>query len=172
MRHSRSGKLAAAVIFALTTVGLVFQPAAAWSGRTVPAGSMIRTGAGGAAQPGNPVTVQPPSAGGGPPGHAVVGTPRRPVPTYPSHNFGPSYPFGYNYKGQSSVLYSAPARAAPRWIPGHWGRQWVPQYYIYDAWVPGYYDSGGGWIEGYYEAQTVQSGGYYQQVWMDGYWAQ
>jgi hypothetical protein len=38
--------------------------------------------------------------------------------------------------------------------------------------VPGYYDSGGGWIEGYYEAQTVQSGGYYQQVWMDGYWAQ
>jgi hypothetical protein len=149
--------LAAAVSVALVVLGLLFEPADAWSERQGPPRRIIRGGA--VAPPGPTVIV--------PPGNVVIGAPRP-----PSHDFGPSYPFGYNYTGQSSVLYSAPAHVAPRWVAGYWGRQWVPRYYTYDVWVPGYYGAGGGWIDGYYEPRTVQSGGYYQQVWVDGYWAQ
>jgi hypothetical protein len=158
-RHSRSGVFASAVIAALATLGLLLAPVAAWTGPAMTERHMVRTVGGGTAQPGNIVRV--------PPGNVVVGAPRP-----PSHDFGPSYPFGYHYAGQGPVLYAAPAHAAPRWIPGHWARQWVPLYYTYDVWVPGYYASDGGWIDGFYDPRTVQSGGYYQQVWVDGGWAQ
>ena len=158
IRHRQSGASAAGAVMALALVmaGFLFEPAAAWSEHRVPARRTIR--AGGAAPPGPTVVV--------PPGNVVVGAPRP-----PSHNFGPSYPFGYNYKGQSSVLYSAPTHVTPRWVAGHWARQWVPRYHTYDVWVPGSYGPRG-WIAGYYESRTVQSGGYHQQVWVDGHWAQ
>ncbi len=98
------------------------------------------------------------------------------------HNFGPSYPFGYNYKGPSypfgSNYYRAPVhpptvhvKPGHRWVPGYWARQWVPQYYTYQVWVPGYWDVYGAWVPGYYGTQAGESGGYYQQVWVDGYWS-
>ena len=110
-------------------------------------------------------------------------------------NFGPSYPFGYNYTGPSYPFgrnytgpsypfgnqYSAP-RSAPvfgaqpprarRWVHGYWGQQWVPQYYTYDAWIPGYFARNGAWIQGRYETQTAESGGYYERVWVEGYWTE
>jgi hypothetical protein len=155
-RHSRSGVLAAATTMALVLLGLLFGPAIAWSGRHVPAGKVV---------PGRPAMVQPPGRVVVP--NVVVGAPRA-----SSHDFGPSYPFGYNYTRPPSGLHFAPVhtRVAPRWVAGYWGQQWVPLYHAYDVWVPGYYGPRG-WIGGYYESRTVESGGYYQQVWVDGYWA-
>jgi len=104
------------------------------------------------------------------------------------HDFGPSYPFGYHYAGPSYPFgrnSTQPAHplnrvarpvpppvAAPRWVQGHWAQQWMPQYYTYDAWVPGYFARNGAWVQGYYETRTAESGGYYQQVWVDGYWCE
>jgi hypothetical protein len=127
------------------------------------------------------------------------GPQQRMVPSNPpfgSQNFGPSYPFGYNYAGPSYPFgrnytgpsypfanqYSAPARSspvfaeptarAPRWVHGYWAQQWVPQYYTYDAWIPGYFTRNGAWIQGRYETQTAESVGYYERVWVDGYWTE
>ena len=125
---------------------------------------------------------------------------QRLVPSNPAngiqHNFGPSYPFGYNYTGPSYPFgrsytgpaypfgnqYSAPPPSAPviavppprapRWIHGYWGQQWVPQYYTYDAWIPGYFARSGAWIQGRYETQTAESGGYYERVWVEGHWTE
>jgi len=165
-RHSRSSALATAVTVILATLGLLSEPAAAGSESPAPARRLVRTHDGGVIRAGNTLTVQPRGRVVVPPGNVVIGAPQP-----PSHNFGPSYPFGYNYKGQSAVLYGSPAHVAPRFIPGHWGRRWVPQYYAYEVWVPGSYADDGGWVDGYYESRTAQSGGYYQQVWEDGYWA-
>jgi hypothetical protein len=129
-----------------------------------------------------------------------AGLQHRLVPSNPAngsqHNFGPSYPFGYNYTGPSYPFgrnytgpsypfgnqYSAPARPAPafaapaprapRWVHGYWGQQWVPQYYTYDAWIPGYFARNGAWVQGRYDAQTAESGGYYERVWVEGYWTE
>ena len=152
-RRGRPGVLAVATTMTLVLLGLLVDPATAWSGRQMPAGKVV---------PGRPAIVQPP----GRVPNVVVGAPRASV-----HDFGPSYPFGYNYTRSPAVRYSAPvhAQVAPRWVAGHWGRQWVPYYHTYNAWVPGYYGPRG-WIPGYYESQTVESGGYYQQLWVDGYW--
>jgi hypothetical protein len=57
-------------------------------------------------------------------------------------------------------------------VHGYWGQQWVPQYYTYDAWIPGYFAQNGAWIQGRYETQTAESGGYYEQVWVEGYWTE
>lgn len=152
-RHSRSGVLAATTTMVL--LGLVFDPAAAWSQRQVPAGRVV---------PGHTVGVRPPGRVVGP--NVVVGAPPASV-----HDFGPSYPFGYNYTRSPAVRHSPPVRThgAPRWVAGYWGQQWVPLYQTYDVWVPHYYGPGG-WAGGYYEPQTVESGGYYEQVWVDGHW--
>lgn len=107
-------------------------------------------------------------------------------PAVNPHNFGPSYPFGYGYRGPSypfgnsyyrapshpATMYVAPGRRASRWVPGYWGQQWMPQYYTYDVWVPGYFTGAGAWVQGYYETQAAESGGYYQQIWVDGYWTE
>ena len=52
------------------------------------------------------------------------------------------------------------------------GQQWVPQYYTYDAWIPGYFAWNGAWVQGRYETQTAESGGYYERVWVEGYWTE
>jgi len=97
-------------------------------------------------------------------------------PSYPfGRNYtGPSYPFGNQYSGPSrpAPVVAAPAPRAPRWVRGYWGQQWVPQYYTYDAWIPGYFAGNGAWIQGRYETQTAESGGYYERVWVDGYWTE
>jgi hypothetical protein len=85
------------------------------------------------------------------------------------HDFGPSYPFGRSYTRPPVVKHAPHRQAAPRWVPGHWARQWIPQYQHYDVWVPPHYGRGG-WIPGHYETRAVEAGGYYQQVWVDGYW--
>jgi hypothetical protein len=97
-------------------------------------------------------------------------------PSYPFGRSyaGPSYPFGNQYSapGRSAPVYAAPVPRAPRWVHGYWGQQWVPQYYTYDAWIPGYFARNGAWILGRYETQTGESGGYYERVWVDGYWTE
>jgi hypothetical protein len=128
------------------------------------------------------------------------GRQQRLVPSNPTsgsqQNFGPSYPFGYNYSGpsypfgrtytgpsypfgnQSSVparsapVFAAPSPRAHRWVHGYWGQQWMPQYYTYDAWIPGYFAQNGAWIQGRYATQTAESGGWYERVWVDGYWTE
>src|SRR5262245_1238406 len=97
---------------------------------------------------------------------AVVAPQPRRTPIPPQvlqHNFGPSYPFGYNYAFRRPSYpfgpnYTSPParhvfahRVGPRWVPGYWGQQWVPQYYTYDVWMPGYYAPDGAWIQGYYD---------------------
>lgn len=117
--------------------------------------------------------------------HRQVPEPQQPGLPDP-HHFGPSYPFGYNYRGPSypfgNSYYRAPAVASPvyvaprhrerRWVPGYWDRQWVPQYSYYEVFVPGYFTATGLWIQGYYETQAAEAGGYYQPVWVDGYWTE
>jgi hypothetical protein len=148
------------------------------------------------------ITVQSgKGAGPGHPHHRRIPKHQQPAVENP-HAFGPSYPFGYNYKGPSypfgnnysrspifdhgkqygnygkphyvapPTTYVAPVKPAPRWVPGYWGQQWVPQYYTYDAWVPGYFARNGAWMPGYYEQRVGESGGYYERVWVDGYWAE
>ena len=58
---------------------------------------------------------------------------------------------------------------SPRWVPGYWTYQWIPQAYTSWVWVPGHYDPNGYWVEGNYAPQTVQTG-YYQPIWVSGYW--
>ena len=69
--------------------------------------------------------------------------------------------------------YYAPSYVAPpspRWVPGYWSYQWVPQVSTSYVYVPGYYTAEGVWVESYYTPQLTQTG-YYQPVWMEGYWA-
>ena len=143
----------------------------------------------------NPTTapvVQPGKADAGEPQHQRVlrnpafGSDNNFGPSYPfGHNYtGPSYPFGRNYTGpsypfgnrysapRSAPVFAAPPPRASRWVHGYWGQQWVPQYYTYDAWIPGYFARNGAWIQGRYETQTAESGGYYEQVWVEGYWTE
>ena len=177
----RSVMLGLAVAMVAVVSVLVSGPA--WA-----AGPLL-TGNGVAAPPGAPVA----QSGNG----DVAGPQQRLVPSNPPNgqNFGPSYPFGYNYTGPSYPFgrnytgpsypfgnqYSAP-RSAPvfgaqpprarRWVHGYWGQQWVPQYYTYDAWIPGYFAWNGAWVQGHYETQTAESGGYYDRVWVEGYWTE
>src|SRR5262249_42264611 len=90
---------------------------------------------------------------GSPGGAAQRGLPGYP-PNASPHNFGPSYPFGSHYAGPSYPFgrtytrpshpsnqftqFVPPPATAPRWVPGHWAQQWMPQYYTYNVWVPGY----------------------------------
>jgi len=160
------------------TLALCTGPGPAWSGQPAP-GSVV-------VAPGNSVIVRGPAKVIVRSGAPSAPDPRGQVPLGNNlPNFGPSYPFGYNYKGPSypfgnryygppsqvAPVYVHPGHGAKRWVPGYWGQQWVPQYYVYEVWVPGYY-ADMGWVEGRYEEQATESGGYYQQVWVDGYWAQ
>lgn len=119
------------------------------------------------------------------PGNPAAGSDHNFGPSYPfGRNYtGPSYPFGRNYTGPSYPFgnnYTAPAIVEPapapppqrRWMNGYWAQQWVPQTYVYDAWVPGYFTRSGRWVQGYYEQRVAESGGYYERVWVDGYWTE
>ena len=59
---------------------------------------------------------------------------------------------------------------SPRWVPGYWTYQWIPQVYTSWVWIPGHYDPNGYWVEGNYAPQAVQTG-YYQPIWISGSWA-
>ena len=54
--------------------------------------------------------------------------------------------------------------------PGYWAYNWVPQNYVSNVWVPGYYDSNVLWIEGHYEPRAY-TWGYYQPYWVPERWA-
>jgi hypothetical protein len=188
MKACRSAfrRLVAAVVAALPLVGwpaVLGESFAAEQPTVSPVGESARI-----------ITVQS-GTGGGPGRHHRKIPKPQPPPVDNRHNFGPSYPFGYNYKGPTypfgegyyraplapprhqyyvapAPAYVAPARPAPQWVPGYWGQQWVPQYYTYDAWVPGYFARNGAWVQGYYEPRVAESGGYYERVWVDGYWTE
>jgi len=167
--------------------------AAVWGGEAIPGGQATGSPAASVSEGAQVITVQS-GKGGGAPGrhHRKIPKPQ-PPPVDNRHNFGPSYPFGYNYKGPTypfgegyyrapvapprhphyvapAPAYVAPAPPAPRWVPGYWGQQWMPQYYTYDAWVPGYFARNGAWVQGYYEPRAAESGGHYERVWVDGHW--
>ena len=50
-------------------------------------------------------------------------------------------------------------------VPGYWNYTWVPQSYVTNEWVPGYYDYDAVWIEPHYEPRTY-TWGYYQPYWV------
>ena len=107
-----------------------------------------------------------------PPTHSAITTLGRPIRSAGSYT-GPAYPFGNQYSApRAAPVFAAPAPRAPRWVHGYWGQQWVPQYYTYDAWIPGYFAGNGAWIQGRYEPRTAESGGYYERVWVEGYWTE
>jgi hypothetical protein len=54
--------------------------------------------------------------------------------------------------------------------PGYWAYNWIPQSYVSNAWVPGYYDFNALWIEGHYEPRAY-TWGYYQPYWVPERWA-
>ena len=182
------------VAAAVAALPLMAAPVA-WGTEPVAGGQAIDSPAASVSEGTRIMTVQ--SGKGGAPGRHYRKIPKpQPPPVDNRHHFGPSYPFGYDYKGptypfgegyyrapvtpprqhyysvQPAPAYMAPAPPAPHWVPGYWGQQWVPQYYSYDAWVPGYFTRNGGWVQGYYEPRVAESGGYYERVWVDGYWAE
>ena len=72
------------------------------------------------------------------------------------------------------TYYYVPSYVAPvypRWMPGYWTYQWVPQVSTSYAYVPGFYTTGGVWVESYYQPKMIQTGYYQQPVWVEGYWA-
>ncbi len=54
--------------------------------------------------------------------------------------------------------------------PGYWAYSWVPQTYVSNEWVAGYYDSNALWIDGHYEPRAYAWGGYYQPYWVPERW--
>ena len=180
------------VVVAAAVAALPCLPStAAWGSDPTAAGPVIDSPPAGMSEGARVMPVQSPT--GGAPGRHYRKIPKpQPPPVDTRHNFGPSYPFGYNYKGPTypfgegyyrapaappryaypAPTYVAPVPVAPRWVPGYWGQQWVPQYYTYDAWVPGYFARNGAWVQGYYEPRMAESGGYYERVWVDGYWTE
>ncbi|MBI2198470.1 MAG: hypothetical protein HYU42_07700 [Candidatus Rokubacteria bacterium] len=72
------------------------------------------------------------------------------------------------------TYYYAPSYVAPvypRWMPGYWTYQWVPQMSTSYAYVPGFYTAEGVWVESHYQPKMIQTGYYQQPVWVEGYWA-
>jgi len=55
-------------------------------------------------------------------------------------------------------------------VPGYWAYSWVPQNYVSNVWVPGYYNYDALWIEGHYEPRAY-TWGYYQPYWVPERWA-
>ena len=52
---------------------------------------------------------------------------------------------------------------------GYWTYNWIPQTYVSNEWVAGYYDSNALWIEGHY-APRAYTWGYYQPYWVPERW--
>src|SRR4029453_17376425 len=53
--------------------------------------------------------------------------------------------------------------------PGYWAYNWVPQTYVSNEWVAGYYDWNALWVEGHYEPRAY-TWGYYQPYWVAERW--
>lgn len=64
------------------------------------------------------------------------------------------------------VYVTSPRRCA---VPGYWAYSWVPQNYVSNVWVPGYYNSDALWVEGHYEPRAY-AWGYYQPYWVPERW--
>ena len=60
------------------------------------------------------------------------------------------------------IYFVAPQRCV---VPGYWNYAWVPQTYVTNEWVPGYYNYDAVWIEAHYEPRTY-TWGYYQPYWV------
>ena len=86
---------------------------------------------------------------------------------FPHHRFFVGHPHTKILLVPSTV-YVVPL--SPRWVPGYWTYQWIPQVYTSWGWIPGHYDPNGYWVEGDYVPQTIQTG-YYQPIWISDSWA-
>jgi len=64
------------------------------------------------------------------------------------------------------VYITAPRRCLE---PGYWAYSWIPQSYVANAWIPGYYNTDALWVEGHYEPRAY-SWGYYQPYWVPDRW--
>ena len=64
------------------------------------------------------------------------------------------------------VYVSSPRRCV---VPGYWAYSWVPQNYVGNVCVPGYYNYDALWIEGHYEPRAY-AWGYYQPYWFPERW--
>ena len=60
------------------------------------------------------------------------------------------------------VYVASPRRCV---VPGYWAYSWVPQNYVSNVWVPGYYDYDALWVEGHYEPRAYPWGTY-QPYWV------
>ena len=60
------------------------------------------------------------------------------------------------------IYFVAPQRCV---VPGYWNYAWVPQSYVTNEWVPGYYNYDALWVEGHYEPRGY-TWGYYQPYWV------
>lgn len=65
------------------------------------------------------------------------------------------------------VYVTSPRRCV---VPGYWSYTWVPQSYVSNVWVPGYYNSDALWVEAHYEPRAY-TWGYYQPYWVPESWA-
>ena len=60
------------------------------------------------------------------------------------------------------VYFSAPQRCV---VQGYWAYTWVPQSYVSNVLVPGYYNYDALWVEAHYEPRAY-TWGYYQPYWV------
>jgi hypothetical protein len=60
------------------------------------------------------------------------------------------------------IYFVAPQRCV---VPGYWNYAWVPQSYVTNEWVSGYYNYDAVWIEPHYEPRAYTCG-YYQPYWV------
>ena len=60
------------------------------------------------------------------------------------------------------VYLASPRRCV---APGYWAYSWVPQSYVSNMWVPGYYNDDARWIEGHDEPRSY-AWGYYAPYWV------
>jgi hypothetical protein len=60
------------------------------------------------------------------------------------------------------VYFSVPQRCV---VPGYWAYAWVPQSYVSNVLVPGYYDYDALWVEAHYEPRAY-TWGYDQPYWV------
>ena len=54
-------------------------------------------------------------------------------------------------------------------VPGYWAYAWVPQNYVTNTWVPGYYNSDALWVEAHYKPRAY-TWGFYQPYWIPESW--
>ncbi len=60
------------------------------------------------------------------------------------------------------IYFVAPQRCV---VPGYWNYAWVPQSYVTNEWIQGYYNYDAAWIEPHYEPRAY-TWGYYQPYWV------